>query len=87
MNTVLMYIIKSENEIPLQILPNTAYYIIGKEVRIVDNLGQVTTFVIPPKEDPIQVPNEWEIRLGSCEKRLEKIVTHLTSFRGELNDE
>ena len=47
MNTVLMYVIKSEAEIPMQVLPNTAYYIIGKEVRIVDNMGQITTFIVP----------------------------------------
>lgn len=34
--------IQSEKEIPTQLVPNTAYYIIGKEVRIIDNLGQTT---------------------------------------------
>ena len=83
MNTVLMYVIKSENEIPMQVLPNTAYYIIGKEVRIVDNMGQVITFIIPPKEEVPNITEEIENRIGKCEKQLDKVVKYLTSFGGE----
>lgn len=43
-NSILLYLIQSEKEIPTQLVPNTAYYIIGKEVRIIDNLGQMSIF-------------------------------------------
>lgn len=84
MNTVLMYVVKSENEIPVQMLPNTAYYILGREVRVVDNMGQVATFVIPQKENPSASASELDKRMVKCEKQLEKIVKHLTSFSGDL---
>jgi hypothetical protein len=84
MNTVLMYVVKSENEIPMQVLPNTAYYIIGKEVRIIDNLGQMSTFIVPPKEASVAPTDELDKRIVKCEKQLEKIVKHLTSFSGDL---
>lgn len=83
MNTVLMYVIKNEAEIPMQVLPNTAYYIIGKEVRIVDNMGQIITFIVPPKEELPNITEEIENRIDKCEKQLERIVKHLTSFGGE----
>lgn len=83
MNTVLMYVIKSETEIPMQVLPNTAYYIIGKEVRIVDNMGQITTFIVPPKKESANITEEIEGRIGKCERQLDKIIRHLTSFGGD----
>ena len=41
LNSVIMYLVQSEAEIPIQPMPNTSYYIIGKEVRIFDNAGQM----------------------------------------------
>lgn len=82
LNSVIMYLIQSENEIPIQPLPNTAYYIIGREVRIFNNAGQVATFVLPREESP----NELDARLATCERKIGKIYNYLTSFRGdELN--
>lgn len=43
--SILMYIIQNENEIPAQIIPNTAYYIPSKkEVRIFDNMRTGSVF-------------------------------------------
>ena len=50
MNTMLMYLIPKEQDFPAQILPNTAYYILGKEVRITDNLGQMVVFTLKKEE-------------------------------------
>lgn len=49
MNSILLYIVQNENEIPQQLVPSNGYYLVGREVRIVDNLGQVATFVAPQK--------------------------------------
>lgn len=82
LNSVIMYLIQSEAEIPIQPLPNTSYYIIGKEVRIFDNAGQLTTFVLPPKE-PTAEENALLNRLEKCEKKINKVFQHLTSFVGD----
>ena len=50
MNSVIMYLVQSEAEIPIQPMPNTSYYIIGKEVRIFDNAGQMAVYVQPQKK-------------------------------------
>lgn len=82
MNSVIMYLVQSEAEIPMQPLPNTSYYIIGREVRIFDNAGQMTTFVLPPKE-PTQEQNGVLSRLDTCEKKIDKVFKYLTSFGGD----
>ena len=46
LQSVIMYLVQSEAEIPQQVLPNTSYYIIGKEVRIYDNAGQLSVFTL-----------------------------------------
>lgn len=83
--SILMYIIQNENEIPSQIVPNTAYYILSKkEVRIFDNMRVSSVFKM---EEPLagsqQVDNQLEERLASCEKKIEKVFKYLTSFGGE----
>ena len=86
LNSVIMYLVQSEAEIPAQPMPNTSYYIIGKEVRIFDNAGQRATFVLPPKE-PTQDEKEWINRLEKCERKIDKVFHHLTSFVGdEVNE-
>ena len=82
MNSVIMYLVQSEAEIPMLPLPNTSYYIIGREVRIFDNAGQMTTFVLPPKE-PTQEQNGVLSRLDTCEKKIDKVFKYLTSFGGD----
>lgn len=86
LNSVIMYLVQSEAEIPAQPMPNTSYYIIGKEVRIFDNAGQRATFVLPPKE-PTQDEKQWINRLEKCERKIDKVFRHLTSFVGdEVNE-
>lgn len=86
LNSVIMYLVQSEAEIPAQPMPNTSYYIIGKEVRIFDNAGQRATFVLPPKE-PTQDEKQWINRLERCERKIDKVFQHLTSFAGdEVNE-
>ena len=86
LNSVIMYLVQSEAEIPIQPLPNTSYYIIGKEVRIFDNAGQMTIFILPPKE-PTQDEKQWINRLEKCERKIDKVFRHLTSFVGdEVNE-
>ena len=86
LNSVIMYLVQSEAEIPAQPMPNTSYYIIGKEVRIFDNAGQRATFVLPPKE-PTQDEKQWISRLEKCERKIDKVFQHLTSFVGdEVNE-
>ena len=46
LQSVIMYLVQSEAEIPQQVLPNTSYYIIGREVRIYDNAGQLSVFTL-----------------------------------------
>lgn len=86
LNSVIMYLVQSEAEIPIQPLPNTSYYIIGKEVHIFDNAGQMKIFVLPPKE-PTQDEKQWINRLEKCERKIDKVFQHLTSFVGdEVNE-
>lgn len=86
LNSVIMYLVQSEAEIPAQPMPNTSYYIIGKEVRIFDNAGQRATFILPPKE-PTQDEKQWISRLERCERKIDKVFQHLTSFVGdEVNE-
>lgn len=81
MNTILMYVVNSESEIPAKPPINSAYYILGKEVRIVDNGGQSMTFsLIRPAKDR---EDELDERLTACEKQVTKIIKHLTSFTEE----
>ena len=82
LNSVIMYLIQSEAEIPIQPLPNTSYYIIGKEVRIFDNAGQMSVYVLPPKE-PTQDETILLSRLETCEKKIDRVCRHLTSFAGD----
>lgn len=86
MNSVIMYLIQSEAEIPIQPMPNTSYYIIGKEVRIFDNAGQMAVYVLPPKE-PTQEEKNLYNRLETCERKIDKVFRHLTSFVGDDEDE
>lgn len=81
MNTMLMYLIPKEQDFPAQILPNTAYYILGKEVRITDNLGQMVVFTLKKEE----ITNDSEIaeRLEKCEKKIDRITKYLSSFGGQ----
>ena len=81
LQSVIMYLVQSEAEIPQQVLPNTSYYIIGREVRIYDNAGQLSVFTL--KNNKKENNNEVETRLGNCEKKIEKIYKHLTSFVGD----
>lgn len=86
MNSVIMYLIQSEAEIPIQPMPNTSYYIIGKEVRIFDNAGHMATYVLPPKE-PTQEEKTLYNRLEMCERKIDRVFHHLTSFVGDDRDE
>lgn len=81
LQSVIMYLVQSEAEIPQQVLPNTSYYIIGREVRIYDNAGQLSVFTL--KNDKKENTNDLEKRLVNCEKKIEKIYKHLTSFVGD----
>ena len=81
LQSVIMYLVQSEAEIPQQVLPNTSYYIIGREVRIYDNAGQLSIFTL--KNEKKENSNDLEKRLGNCEKKIEKIYKHLTSFVGD----
>ena len=82
-NSILLYLIQSEKEIPTQLVPNTAYYIIGKEVRIIDNLGQMSIFKMAgPQEggDLSARIEECEKKLNDCETRLEYIYKYFRGF-------
>lgn len=85
MNTMLMYLIPKEQDFPSQLLPNTAYYILGKEVRITDNLGQTAVFTLKKEE----AANNSEIagRLEKCEKKIDRITKYLSSFGGQDDEE
>lgn len=80
--SILMYIIQNENEIPAQIIPNTAYYILSKkEVRIFDNMRTGSVFKL---DEPVPAKNsELEERMEVCEKKIDKVFKYLTSFGGE----
>lgn len=82
LNSAIMYLIQSENDIPVQPMPNTAYYLIGREVRIYDSLGQLSVFTLKndkAKEEQDALLN----RLEKCEKKIDKVFHHLTSFVGD----
>ena len=82
-NSILLYLIQSEKEIPTQLVPNTAYYIIGKEVRIIDNLGQMSIFKMTgPQEDGDLSARieECEKKLNNCDTRLEYIYKYFRGF-------
>ena len=82
-NSILLYLIQSEKEIPTQLVPNTAYYIIGKEVRIIDNLGQMSIFKMAgPQEngDLSARIEECEKKLNDCDTRLEYIYKYFRMF-------
>ena len=82
-NSILLYLIQSEKEIPTQLVPNTAYYIIGKEVRIIDNLGQMSIFkMVGPQEngDLSARIEECEKKLNDCDTRLEYIYKYFRGF-------
>ena len=80
--SILMYIIQNENEIPAQIIPNTAYYIPSKkEVRIFDNMRTGSVFKL---DEPAPAKSsELEERMEVCEKKIDKVFKYLTSFGGE----
>lgn len=76
--SILMYIIQNENEIPTQIIPNTAYYIPSKkEVRIFDNMRTGSIFKL---DEPVPA-NGLEGRV-----EIDKVFKYLTSFGGEENE-
>lgn len=77
MNTILLYIINSVQEIPANPLPNTAYYIVGKEVIIYDNANQKNVFTAGTQapEDSINS------RLANCESAITNITNYLNSFK------
>lgn len=81
LNSTILYLVQSENEIPQQTLPNTAYYLIGKEVRIYDNANQMTRFVLPVEEK--KEDNNFDARLQQCENRITKVRNYLSGFRGD----
>lgn len=80
LNSTILYLVQSENEIPQQTLPNTAYYLIGKEVRIYDNANQMTRFVLPVEE---KKEDGFNVRLQQCENRITKVWNYLSGFRGD----
>ncbi len=83
LNSTILYLVQNENEIPQQTLPNTAYYIISKEVRVYDNANQMTRFVLPVEEKKEDSP--LEMRLQQCENRLDKVWNYLSGFGGDGN--
>lgn len=87
MNSILLYIVQNENEIPQQLVPNSGYYLVGREVRIVDNLGQVATFIAPQKVNANNSSTEridqCEKRITDCENKIQKVYTYLSSFGGD----
>lgn len=77
--SMLMYVVQNENEIPLQPLPNTAYYIPSlKQVRMFDGTRTGSTFKL--EELNVALDNGWELRLQNCEKRIEKVYNYMASF-------
>ncbi len=82
-NSILLYLIQNEKEIPTQLVPNTAYYIIGKEVRIIDNIGQMSVFKMAgPQEDSDLSArmDECEKKINDCDTRLEYIYKYFRGF-------
>ena len=82
-NSILLYLIQSEKEIPTQLVPNTAYYIIGKEVRIIDNLGQMSIFKMAGPQEGGNLSariEECEKKLNDCDTRLEYIYKYFRGF-------
>lgn len=86
-NSILLYIVQNENEIPQQLVPNSGYYLVGREVRIVDNLGQVATFVAPQKVNvnngSMEKIEQCEKRIANCESKIQKVYAYLSSFGGD----
>lgn len=80
LNSTILYLVQSESEIPQQTLPNTAYYIIGREVRVYDNANQMTRFVLPAPEK--QEDSNIEGRLQQCESRIDRVWNYLSGFGG-----
>lgn len=82
-NSILLYLIQSEKEIPTQLVPNTAYYIIGKEVRIIDNLGQMSIFKMAGSQEGGDLSariEECEKKINDCDTRLEYIYKYFRGF-------
>lgn len=87
-NSILMYLVQNESEIPSQLIPNTAYYIIGKEVRIIDNLGKPIIFTLQDAANDIVSRIELcEKKVEVCDKKIQKIYSYLTSFNGDEKNE
>ena len=86
-NSIRLYIVQNENEIPQQLVPNSGYYLVGREVRIVDNLGQVATFVAPQKANvnngSMEKIEQCEKRIANCESKIQKVYAYLSSFGGD----
>lgn len=80
-STILMYIVNNNQEMPANPLPNTAYYVVGKEVIIYDNLGQKNLFTLPVE----MKPTELEVRMSKCEESLSQITNYLMSFKPFMN--
>ena len=48
LNSVIMYLVQSEAEIPIQPMPNTSYYIIGKEKSPFPLTGAGAGYIMKP---------------------------------------
>lgn len=82
-NSILLYLIQNEKEIPTQLVPNTAYYIIGKEVRIIDNMGQMSVFKMAGTHEDGELStriDECEKKINDCDTRLEYIYKYFRGF-------
>lgn len=62
---------------PTKPVPNTAYYIVGKQVIIYDNLNQKNVFNAPSGQAPDAGVDS---RLAKCESAIEQIKTYLTNI-------
>ena len=82
-NSILLYIVQNENEIPQQLVPNSGYYLVGREVRIVDNLGQVATQKANVNNGSIEKIEQCEKRIANCESKIQKVYAYLSSFGGD----
>lgn len=77
MNTILLYIINSPQEIPTNPLPNTAYYVLGKQVIIYDNAGGKSVY---SPEAEVEEALHLDERLSVCENKLTEITNYLTNI-------
>ena len=75
--SILMYLVQSESDIPKQPIPNTAYYVLGQKVVVYDNMNKCSVFCM---EAPPSTGEALEDRVEACEKRLDKVFKYLTSF-------